>query len=72
MAVLVCEYCAVGLVNADESAWEGKSDEDKAAIDASIESLGWGVIEERADGGGYFSCYVCNDVSIDGSVFIPN
>lgn len=60
-----CNACAVALVNGDLSVLEYSNGiEDMDRIVASIESLGLVTLVKTEDHGGYFYCYVCDDVCL--------
>ena len=59
----ICTTCATGMTNADDSVWDDLTDEDRAAVDASIEALGMVTLEPH-DHGGYYDCFVCSQTDI--------
>lgn len=62
-AHLLCDNCAVGIENADDSVWEDLTPDERAAVDATIEAMGLGTISLGIDQG-YYRCYVCSQVAI--------
>lgn len=58
----VCDTCAVGVVNGDDSVWDDFSEDDLASVEASIEAMDW-VAPISVDDIGCFSCFVCDQVS---------
>lgn len=59
----ICINCATGMTNADDSVWDDATEEERAAIDASIEYLGLVTLTET-NYGGYFDCFVCDQTDI--------
>lgn len=59
----ICTNCATGMTNADDSVWDDATDDERAAIDASIEALGLVTLAEH-DFGGMFDCFVCDQPDI--------
>lgn len=64
-----CTTCAVVIVNGDDSVWEDMTPDERASADAALEAMGW-VSAQQIDFGGYFTCFVCDEVSLgERSVF---
>lgn len=59
-----CDTCAVVVVNGDDSVWSDWADEDKASAESAIEYIGMYDAYEVEDSGGYFDCFVCDEVCL--------
>lgn len=59
----ICTNCATGMTNADDFVWDDATAEERASIDAAIESLGLVTLTE-VDYGGYYQCFVCDQTDI--------
>lgn len=62
-AFTTCTTCAVVVVNGDDSVWEDMTPDERAAADASLESIGM-YEDHTIESVGYFDCFVCDQVSI--------
>ena len=71
--ILICDDCACGVANDDWSFldYDLEPEESEAAlqsISAMLELTGWLTATGRT-GEGYFTCALCNDVSVDGNEY---
>lgn len=59
-----CTTCAVVIVNGDDSVWDDFTPDERASADAAVDMIGMYEDHKVVDRGGYYGCFVCDQVSL--------